>query len=130
MFSRIRHAAHVLSYSPPRLEPRDQPDIVFEELDRPQVGRISKVIGFFIELTLVSAGIGIVAGPMIYKLFPAKPTASLVTITGFAASLMAFLGQRFLHDINNRIRLHLKIGERISPYFGHKITRAVQILRG
>ncbi len=130
MFSRIRYAARVLSYSPPKVDKYDEPDIVFEEEPRQEVTKLSKVIGSLVEVFLVSLTIGLVSAPVIHRLFPNKEKVGLATATGIAAAILAFIAQRFLADLNARIRLKLKIGERIAPYFGHKILRTVQTLRG
>lgn len=130
MFSRIRYAARVLSYSPPKVERCDEPDIVFEEEPRLGISKVSKAIGTFIEILIVAVPIGTVAFPVIHFLFPDKESASLATITGIAAAFLSILGYHILERINVIIRLKLKIGERIAPYFGHKITRTVQVLRG
>ncbi len=130
MFSRIRYAARVLSYSPPKVDKCDEPDIAFEEESRLEISKVSKVIGTFIEILIVSVTLGMVAVPAIHFLFPAKQSASLATITGIAASFLSILFYRILDRLNVIVRLKLKIGERIAPYFGHKITRTVQALRG
>ncbi len=126
MFSRIRYAARVLSYSPPKVDNYDEPDIVFEEEPREELTKLSKVIGSLVEVFLVSLTIGLVSAPVIHRLFPAKEKVGLATATGIAAAILAFIAQHFLADL----RLKLKIGERVAPYFGHKILRTVQTLRG
>jgi hypothetical protein len=130
MFSRIRYAAKVLSYSRPKVSKFDDPDLVFEEQYQSQVSKASARIGEFIEILIVASGVGFFVGPALLRIFPAKPTASLLTITGITVSIVSILANRVIEDINTRIRLQLKIGERLAPYFGHKITKAVQILRG
>ncbi len=130
MFSRIRYAARVLSYSPPKVDKCDEPDIVFEEESRPETNNISKVIGTFIEILVVSVTVGMVAFPVVHFLFPAKQNASLATITGIAASVLSIVGYHILDKLNVSLRLKLKIGERIAPYFGHKILRTIHTLRG
>ena len=130
MFSRIRYAARVLSYSPPKVDKCDEPDIVFEEEQRLEIGSVSKVIGTFIEIVILSVAVGTFAFPAIHFLFPAKENASLATITGITAAFLSMLGYHMLERLNIILRLKLKIGERIAPYFGHKITRVVQALRG
>jgi len=130
MFSRIRYAARVLSYSPPKVDKCDEPDIAFEEESRLEISKVSKVIGTFIEILIVSVTLGMVAVPAIHFLFPAKQSASLATITGIAASFLSILFYRILDRLNVIVTLKLKIGERIAPYFGHKIMRTVQALRG
>lgn len=130
MFSRIRYAARVLSYSAPKIEKCDEPDIVFEEASRLEISNVSKAIGTTIEILAISVTFGMVAVPAVHFLFPAKENTSLATITGIAASILSILFYHTLDRLNIMLRLKLKIGERIAPYFGHKITRAVQTLRG
>ena len=130
MFSRIRYAARILSYSPPKVDKCDEPDIAFEEESRLEISKVSKVIGTFIEILIVSVTLGMVAVPAVHFLFPAKQNVSLATITGIAASFLSILFYRILERLNVIVSLKLKIGERIAPYFGHKITRTVQALRG
>jgi hypothetical protein len=130
MFSRIRYAARVLSYSPPKVSKCDEPDIVFEEEYRPEISKLSRAIGTLIEVFVVSVTMGLVAFPLVHFLFPAKENASLATITGIAAAFLAALGSHIFERLNRIVRLNLKIGERIAPYFGHKITRVVHALRG
>jgi hypothetical protein len=130
MFSRIRYAARILSYSPPKVDKCDEPDIVFEEESRLEASKISKYIGTSIEILAISVTFGLIAVPAVHFLFPAKENASLATITGIAASILSILFYHILDRLNVIVRLKLKIGERIAPYFGHKITRTVQALRG
>ncbi len=130
MFSRIRYAARVLTYSPPKVEKCDEPDIAFEEESRLETSKVSKYIGTSIEILVVSVTMAMVAFPVVRFLFPAKQNAGLATMTGIAASLLSIVGYHILDKLNVVIRLKLKIGERIAPYFGHKITRAMQALRG
>ncbi len=130
MFTRIRYAAKVLSYSPPKTSEFDRPDIVFEEVSPPEVTKVSKGIGTFIEIGLIAIVIGLVSGPIVHRIFPGKTQSSLMTITGVAASLLSILANQFIEDLNIRIRLKLKIGEKVAPFFGHKIMQAVRTLKG
>ena len=130
MFSRIRYAARVLSYSPPKVSRYDEPDIVFEEESHPEITKVSRVIGTSIEIFVISVTVGMIAYPTIRILFPAKQTAGLGTITGIAAAFLSILGYHILEKLKATLGMKLKIGERIAPYFGHKITRAIQALRG
>ena len=130
MFSRIRYAARVLSYSPPKVDKCDEPDIVFEEETRLETSKVSKVIGTFIEIFVISVTFGTVAFPLVHFLFPAKESTGLATMTGIAAAFLSILGFHIVDRLNMVIRLKLNIGEKIAPYFGHKITRARQAFRG
>jgi hypothetical protein len=130
MFSRIRYAAKVLSYSPPKTSEFDRPDIVFEDVSPPEVTKASMRIGTFIEILVVSIVVGAISGPTISRLFPGKPQSGLMAITGMAASFLAIMSHKLIRDLNDHIRLKLKIGEKIAPFFGHKIMRAVRTLKG
>jgi len=133
MFSRIRYAAEVLSYCPPKIKPYDQPDIVFKEEERLKIPKSSEVIGTLFEIFLISTVIGAasaVCAPFMHFLYTAKTSVGLVAITGFAASLLSIIGMKILDTVNTHLRLQLKIGEKIAPYFGHKIARTIHILRG
>ena len=130
MFSRIRYAVRVLSHSTPTPPEAEQPDIVFVDEDRPLVNKVSFGIATFVEIMVVSVVIGVATVPVLHALFPAKEKNGLATIAGIAAALLAFVGRRFLDDLEARIRLNLRLGEKIAPYVGHKITRTLQILRG
>jgi hypothetical protein len=129
MFSRIRHAIKVLTYAAPKPDRFEAPDIVFEEQEREHAGRISLAIGTGIEIVLVSSIIGLLSAPIVTRVL-SHEHASVLTAVGFLASLLAFGAHRIIDDINKRLRLQLRIGERIAPYFGHKISRTVQTLRG
>jgi hypothetical protein len=130
MFNRIRYAVKVLSYSAPTPPKAEQPDILFVEEDQPLVNKVSFRIATFVEFFVVSVVIGVATVPVIHALFPAKEKNGLATITGIAAALLAFIGRHFLADLEARIRLNLRLSEKIAPYVGHKITRTLQILRG
>ncbi len=130
MFNRVRYAAKVLSDSPPKPNKFDSPDIVFEDVSPPEVTKVSKGIGAFIEIVMISTVVGLISGPVIHRMFPGKAQSGLMVITGIAASFLAILANRLIEDLNIRLRLKLKIGERIAPFFGHKIVRAVRTLKG
>jgi len=89
MFSRIRYAAKVLSYSSPKVSRFDDPDITFEEDSPQEVTKISAGIGTFIEIVLISLFIGFTVGRGLHRLFPAKEAPSLLTLTGIGAAILS-----------------------------------------
>ncbi|HXN52320.1 MAG TPA: hypothetical protein VN943_10310 [Candidatus Acidoferrum sp.] len=129
MFNRIRYAIKVLSYRSPELSPYDQPDIVFESESPQETTKLSKTLGSFVEVMLVSVAIGFITG-WVYRLMPGKGHTGIATITGIGAALLAFLSQRVIADLDYRLRLKLRIGDKLAPYLGHKILRTVRTLRG
>ena len=50
--------------------------------------------------------------------------------TAVIASILGILAAQFYEQIKNAIGSHLKIGEKIAPYFGHRITETYKTLRG
>jgi len=127
MFSKIRYAAHVLSSSP--ANPYERPDITFEAEEPVEVTRVSGAIGGLIEVIVVSFLIGIFAAPLLVRLWPARPVANLDHLTAVVAALLAFLASNLFERFKAHIAGSLKIGQRIAPYFGHKIANTSKILR-
>jgi hypothetical protein len=128
MFSRIRYAAHVLSS--PRVSSYEHADIGFEEEQPILVSRASRAIGGIVEVIVFSFVIGIFAAPLLTRVWPFhrildanRTTAVIASTLGILATL---LYERFKTEIVNR----LKVGEKIAPYFGHKVTEAYRTLRG
>jgi hypothetical protein len=128
MFSRIRYAAHVLSSSP--VNPYEHADIAFEEEKPVEITRVSRAIGGLIEIIVVSLVIGTIAAPLFVRLWPAGPIANVNHMTAVVASMLAMLFTHFFERFKSEIGNRLKIGQRVAPYFGHKITEAFKILRG
>lgn len=128
MFSRIRYAAHVLSSSP--VNPYEHADIAFEEEKPVETNRVSRAIGGLIEILVVSLVIGTIAAPLFVRLWPVHPTANVNHITAVVASIITMLFMHFFERFKSEIGKHLKIGQKVAPYFGHKITEAYKILRG
>jgi hypothetical protein len=126
MFSRIRYAAHVLSSSP--VNPYEHADIAFEEEKPVEITRVSRIIGGLIEVIVVSLVIGTIAAPLFVRLWPIH--ANVNSMTAVVASILAMLFTHFFERFKSEIGNQLKIGQRVAPYFGHKITEAFKILRG
>jgi hypothetical protein len=128
MFSRIRYAAHVLSSSP--VNPYEHPDIAFEDEEPVEINRVSKAIGGLVEIVVVSFVIGIFAVPVLTRMWPLHTIANANETTAVIASILGMLTLHFFERIKSAIGNHLKIGEKVAPYFGHKISEAYKTLRG
>ena len=130
MFNRLRYTARVLSPSfPEKPKACDTPDITFEHENPIEVSRVSLVIGSLLGVFAVSLGVGEIVY-LIASAFPKVTTHSATTISAIAAGLLAILWQHVVNGVHARLLEHLKVGERIAPYFGRKITRTIQALRG
>jgi hypothetical protein len=139
MFNRIRYAAHVLSL--PKSDPYQKPDILFEE-DRPEeTGEVSRSIGGLIEVLLMSFVIGAIevllmsfvigaiAAPPLAHVWPMRTIANADRTTAVLAALLGMAVMYSYERFKILFVVRLKIGARIAPYFGHRITRAVRTLR-
>ncbi len=124
MFKRIRQTIKILSY---KNEPI-HPDFPSSATDEVEVTRISRTIGGFIEACIILLAAGFV-GRYLHDLSPGGRTAlSTGVLTGVATALLALLGNWLFDSLNERVRLSLKLGERLAPYFGHKLTESLRIL--
>jgi hypothetical protein len=131
MFNRIRYAARVLSNHP--VNPYEQPDIAFEEEKPVEVTRVSRAVGSLIEVAVLSVVIGLVAAPFlvrIWRTWTVHPWADVDHITAVIAAVLAILSSQLIERCKQAIGSHLKIGDRVAPYFGHKITSTIRTLRG
>jgi len=130
MFNRIRYAASVLFPSP--VNPLEEPDITFEEEKTPEITRVSRAIGFVFEVAVIAGAsfvIGVFVAPLFAGFWPTKTVASVGTTTAVIAAILAFLSGHLLEKMKSAIGNQLKIRVRVAPYFGHRITRTVQIIR-
>jgi hypothetical protein len=125
MFSKIRHASQVLSSVPKN--PREEPDIVFEEQAPEEISFISKMIGGLVEIYILVVVVGIIGAPVFSKFVPVH--ADTTTKTAILAVVLSLTLHQMWNGINESVRKRLKIGEKIAPFFGHKIVRAMKILR-
>ncbi len=128
MFSRIRYAAHVLSSSP--VNPYEHADIAFEEEKPVEVTRVSRAIGGLIEIIVVSFVIGIIAAPLLVRLWHLPVSGNVSHVTAFVASVLAMLFSHFFERFKTEIGNRLGIGQTVAPYFGHKIAEVFKTLRG
>ena len=128
MFSRIRYAAHVLSS--PRVDPYEHADIAFEEEKPVEITRVSRAIGGLLEIIVVSLVIGIFAAPLLTRVWPFRITANVNETTAIIAAILGMLAMHCFERVKSEISKHLQIGEKIAPYFGHKIAETYKIIRG
>jgi hypothetical protein len=129
MFTRIRYAAQVLSSS--GANPWHTPDIVFEEKPTAVISKLSIALGNLIELMVISVVIGLLAAPFIGGLVPLRKVISDVNhLTAVIATVLTFLATQWFEKIKEQIGKRLGIGEKVAPYFGHRIARTYRILRG
>ncbi len=128
MFNRVRHAAHVLSSSP--VDPYEHPDIAFEEEQPVETNRVSRSIGGLIEIMLIGFVIGTFAAPLLARLWPlTKVAADVNRTTAILAAILGMLAMYCVDKFQAEIRRQLNIGDTIAPYFGHRISRTIKILR-
>jgi len=128
MFNRIRYAAHVLSSSP--VNPYEHADIRFEEERPVEITRVSRSVGGIVEVILFSFVIGTFAAPLLAHLWPlSKVSADVNRTTAILAAILGMLAMYCIDKFQAEIRRHLKIGDRVAPYFGRRIARTIKILR-
>ena len=127
MFNRIRYAAHVLSSSP--VDPYRHPDIKFEQEQPVETSRASRIIGGLIEVLIVAFVIGAIAAPFLTRFLPIRTIADVSRTTAIVAAILGMLVMHFFENFKTAIARRLKIGARVAPYFGHRITRTIRTLR-
>ena len=120
MFTRIRYTAKVLSAS--KINPYDEPDIAFEEESTEEASPVSKAVGSLVGILAISLAVGIIGAPLVARLLPVQ--GNTATVTGVIAASLAIL----LDHLRGRITARL--GQRVAPYFGHRIARTVRTIRG
>jgi len=129
MFNRIRYAAHVLAYSAPKPDPYNHPDIVFVEQKEPEVSKVSRVISSFIGLLTVGLAFGSLSA-FFWKVLPLHTTnQNSAVAVGVLAVILSQVWAIFHQKLQAHLDQTLRVGERIAPFLGHKITRAIEILR-
>jgi len=94
-----------------------------------RASRSSKFIGRLIELGVMLA-IGAAIGYAVHLFFPQKQTASIGPIAGALGSLLTLALDHPVGNIMASVRKYLRIGERVAPYFGHRIESTHQVLKG
>ncbi len=125
MFSKLRYAARVLSAS--ESNRFEEPDITFVEEKAPQVSKVSRVISVFVEIMVVSALISTVLSVFANHI-PFHTDLKITGVAGAVVVLLTLLFQQLMTNLHNRVGQQLKIGEKVAPFFGRRITRVVQLL--
>lgn len=128
MLRRVRETIRILRKPSENLFTK--PDIVFSEEPEVRTSGISRVIGGFIEVAVLAFAAGYVGSLVGHALFPKQTGFSVGTLSGIVAALLSLLGYQCLHVLNSKLQLRLKIGERIAPYFGHRLGRTYRTLKG
>jgi hypothetical protein len=126
MFNRLRYSMRVLSTR--ENDPFNAPDISFTDEKKPEISRISKAIAGLIEALVVSALVGTVISVFHDRL----PFNKDFKVTGIAAAVVFIalvLYQTLIGRIHNTVEKQLRIGERIAPFFGRRITRVIDVIR-
>lgn len=129
MFRRLRETSKILSYK----EKPGRPDVVYGASLEPQPTRFSGAIAWLIEVAAL--GIVVILGASVVNaivdiLFPADQPSFLSRVVIGAASLsLTGVGIYYLHKLNHKIQLRLRIAEKVEPYFGHKLEESYRILK-
>lgn len=127
MFQRLRQTIEVFTARKPAAH--QVPDIVFVEEQKEEFSKLSKTIGKLMEASLLA----LIAGTVGYYaelIAPKHTTLSVGTITGLATAAVFWVTNQFIHNLNVKVGLKLRIGERLDPYFGHRLYETYRILRG
>jgi|SRR5579864_5218250 len=127
MFNRIRYAAHVLSSTP--VNPYERLDIAFEEEKPVEVTGASRIIGGLIEIVVVSILIGTISVHFLGHLWPVRTVAHVNEATAIIAAILGMLAIHFFEQFKAELGRRLRIRDKVAPYFGHRITHAIRILR-
>ncbi len=126
MFGRVREAIRILSYKHEPLHP----DLSSGPGDEVQVSSASSKIGRAIEYLLIAMAAGLVADLVFGFVSNHHTLLSTGTVLGITGAVMALLGESIFGFLNREIHLGLKLGEKLAPYFGHKLQEVLTTLRG
>jgi hypothetical protein len=121
MFTRLRYAAGVLSRSV--TSPYEEPGVTFEE-ERREANVASEKVGSLIGILIISLAVGVIGAPLLARIVPAKTMTSVTVVTSVIAALLAIALDHL------RAWATARLGETVAPYFGHRITRAIRLIRG
>jgi len=128
MFNRIRYAAHVLAYSATKTDRYSQPDIVFVEQREHEVSKASRAVANFVGFLAVALAFGSLSA-FIFKLIPLHTAENSAVAVGVVAVVMAQFWNLIYQNIEGHLHRTLRVGDRIAPFVGHKITKAIDTLR-
>ena len=93
-----------------------------------RVSRVARFIGSLLEFggfAVIGGGIGRLAQVLV----PHKEAASIATLAGLLGAVLVFLFNQHLHRAIGALQKWFRFGERIAPYFGHRIENAYRVLR-
>jgi len=128
MFNRIRYAAHVLAYTAAKPDPYNHPDIVFVEQKAQEVSKVSRVIASSVGILTVSLAFGSLSA-FFWKVLPLHTAKNSVVAVGVLAVIFSQVWSIIHQKMQAHLDQTLRVGERIAPFLGHKITRAIEIIR-
>ncbi len=128
MFNRIRYAAHVLAYSVPKPDPYNHPDIAFVGQREPEVSKASRAVANFVGFLAVALAFGSLSA-FFLKAIPLHTSENSAVAVGVLAVIMAQLWNLIHQKIQGDLHKTLRVGDRIAPFLGHKITKSIDTLR-
>jgi hypothetical protein len=127
LFSRIRLLVQAVRSEAPDLA--STPDFVFEAEEPEKLSRVSLAIGGLIEVSAI-AFFGGWLGHRFAQLLLSGSSPQLSTVSGIAGAFLGVAGLQCVDALNRRIQLRLRLGERLAPFFGHKVEEACRVLKG
>jgi len=127
MLRRIKQAIETFEKRKPAAH---DPDIIFVEEQKQELTRLSRFLGTSIESLILSMGAAFI-GYFVEKLLtPKHVVLSVGAVTGLASGIALLILNHAFHSMNHRIGLQLRLGERLAPYFGHRLYHTYRVLRG
>lgn len=129
MFSRTREALRIITHR----EPDNGADAVIVERENISPSPVGILIAHILEFVFLAYLFGFFAGrmgPIIYKFVPHPHIASLSTVIGALGFLLAVWIHSIREDIEKHLRARLDLGKLLAPYFGHRLTNAIRIMKG
>jgi hypothetical protein len=128
MFSHIKEVGRILSYR----EPKDDACFVFEEKTEPKVSATGYRIASLLIASITIYVAAHLASPIakgIEHLFPGKAIAMTV-LSGGVGALLMWLVDSLRNDFLQSLRTHVRLEERLAPFFGHRLEYVFRVLRG
>lgn len=130
MFRHVREVVRVLTYKPTSEEVSAAADVVFVSEPSEPPPKISLAIIAALEALVFAFIFGYLSAFLAKLVLPEKPVASVGVIGGAAVLVLRVLGDRHLHSLGAKVKLRLRIGERLAPYFGRRMERTYRVLKG